>query len=84
MTSSDKVIKQYENLPYPEFSDTELKTEEQFYKEDTITPISTYTAYTLEKTNHYMHQGRQTFWWELYLYYIILSYIIMIKPVCFE
>ena len=59
--SNDLVTIQYENLPYPEFSEKELINEERHYKEDDQTLKEIFHAYTLEKSNHYMHRGNENF-----------------------
>ena len=61
VTNHDLVNTQYENLPYPEFSEKELIDEEQHYKGDEKNLREIFHAYTLEKTNHYLHRGDQNF-----------------------
>ena len=57
---NDRVRKQYESLPYPLVSEDYLKKEEEYYlsyKE----PIVLSPSMRLEKLNHYLYQGRETF-----------------------
>ena len=60
---ADSVSRQYETLPYPGFSDKRLSAEDEFYEENgngnKVFHIN--QQHTLEKHNHYLHQGRQSF-----------------------
>ena len=53
------VTKQYENLPYPPFSEKELQEEEHYYKNDHDTLRVFAESHTLEKTNHYLYKGNE-------------------------
>ena len=55
------VTKQYENLPYPPFSEEELREEQHWYKDDHETLKVAHESHTLEKTNHYLHKGNENF-----------------------
>ena len=60
-TMNDLVTKQYENLPYPEFSPMNISNEERHYSVGMDSPASIFPTHTLEKHNHYLHQGNQSF-----------------------
>ena len=60
-TFNDLVTKQYENLPYPGFSRLEISKEEKHYKKNIETPFAISFAHTLEKHNHYLHRGDESF-----------------------
>ena len=63
ITQNDLVMKHYESLPYPGLSDIEISKEEQFYQMDGInsTTFQYFPGIALENTNHYIHQGGETF-----------------------
>ena len=61
LTGNDLVTRQYENLPYPEFSEKEMLEEEEYYKQDDQPLLATYATHTLEKNNHYLHRGDENF-----------------------
>ena len=60
-TMNDLVTRQYENLPYPEFSPLNISNEERHYNVGMDSPASIFPAHTLEKHNHYLHRGNQNF-----------------------
>ena len=60
-TMNDLVTKQYENLPYPEFSPLNISNEERHYSVGMDDPASIFPTHTLEKHNHYLHRGNQNF-----------------------
>jgi len=60
-TSRDLVTMQYESLPYPPVPEKDLLEEENWYKNGKETPMLIVESHTLEKTNHYLHQGKQNF-----------------------
>ena len=45
----DLIAKQYENLPYPEFSPLNISNEERHYKKDINTPANIFPMHTLER-----------------------------------
>ena len=59
-TSNDIVVNQYESLPYPGFSAENISNEEDHYKKYD-TPSSIYPYHTLEKLNHFLHGGSESF-----------------------
>ena len=59
-TQNDRVKKQYENLPYPPVSENYLKKEEEHYR-TRKEPIQEVSSIRLEKLNHYLYQGGETF-----------------------
>ena len=61
-------MKQYESMPYPGLSDKEISDEAQYYKKEGVisTPFNYYKSIALENTNHYLHQGGETFKQVLY------------------
>ena len=63
MNSNDVVIKQYESLPYPEFSESNILSEEEYYKTDVQNPKIFIPSHSLEKINHYFYAGDQNFRW---------------------
>ena len=60
-TANDLVTKQYENLPYPEFSLLNMLNEERHYNGGMDSPAGIFSTHTLEKHNHYWHRGNQNF-----------------------
>ena len=61
-TINDLVTKQYEDLPYPEFSSLNMLNEERHYNVSTESdPSVIFPTDTLEKHNHYLHRGNQNF-----------------------
>ena len=60
-TVNDVVINQYESLPYPAFSSLNMSNEELHYKMNADDPAIVYHQYTLEKNNHYLYQGAESF-----------------------
>ena len=60
-TINDLVTKQYENLPYPEFSPLSISNEEKHYDAGMDAPVSINPSHTLEKHNHYLHGGNENF-----------------------
>ena len=60
-TSRDLVKLQYESLPYPPVPDKVILAEEKWYKNGHETPMVIARSNTLEKTNHYLHQGKENF-----------------------
>ena len=61
LSSNDVVIKQYESLPYPEFSESSILAEEEYYKTDVQNPKIFTPSHSLEKINHYFYAGDQNF-----------------------
>lgn len=61
LASKDVVTKQYENLPYPPFTEYELKAEEKWYKNDKEMSNFIAKSLTLQKINHYLHRGNEDF-----------------------
>ena len=61
ITSNDLVIKQYENLPYPEVNENELLNEKMYYKNEHEKPLQIYPSTLLEQMNHYLYQGKENF-----------------------
>ena len=55
------VVKQYRAMPYPPFTDNDKHKENQYYNSNNKFPGTTYKAHTLEKNNHYLHQGKENF-----------------------
>lgn len=60
-TMIDSVRKQYEDLPYPEFNSRNISDEEEYYKKDMDTPKRIVPSHTLEKLNHFLHRGNESF-----------------------
>ena len=56
----DRVHKQYERLPYPRVTEKDLRMEEEFY-ETHKEPVQFSLAVRLEKLNHYLYQGGESF-----------------------
>ena len=61
LSSNDVVIKQYESLPYPEFSESNILSEEEYYKTDVQNPKIFIPSHSLENINHYFYAGEQNF-----------------------
>ena len=63
LTQDDMVRNQYLSLPYPAVTKHNIHVEQQYYnnhyKRDT--PFNIATAYTLERINHFLFQGRNNF-----------------------
>ena len=59
-TVNDLVTNQYEKLPYPRVTEKYLKNEEEFYKTNKE-PIQISPVVRLEKLNHYLYQGGESF-----------------------
>ena len=60
-TVNDLVTNQYEKLPYPEFSPSNILEETRYYDPDIGVPAAISNSHTLEKHNHYMHGGNERF-----------------------
>ena len=61
LAENDRVKNQYENLPYPPVTENELLMEDEWYKDDQETLMWTAKGHTLQKSNHYLHQGNENF-----------------------
>ena len=61
LNSNDLVVRQYERLPYPDFSEKKLHAEEEYYKIDLENPKISIPSHSLEKINHYFYGGNQDF-----------------------
>ena len=59
-TENDVVQKQYENLPYPGLSEKFLSHEEEWYTTNK-SPLYIYPSDRLQKLNHYLYQGNESF-----------------------
>ena len=57
---NDRVQIQFEKLPYPRVTEKYLEYEEEFYKTHKE-PIQISPAMKLEKQNHYLYQGGESF-----------------------
>ena len=57
----DSVETQYEHLPYPQFTTEDISNEERHYEINVDDPAFIAPAHTLEKINHYLHQGNESF-----------------------
>ena len=60
VSKTDLVIRHYEQLPYPQFSEEEIKREEDWYKFETA-PLWSYPSTRLEKINHFLRKGNENF-----------------------
>ena len=60
ISTHDLVAQHYEKLPYPVFNANDIAKEEYYYRKNDQ-PLFPVHAYTLEKMNHYLHGGRETF-----------------------
>jgi len=61
LTSRDLVIRQYESLPYPGIPEEKLLRIEKYSKGDCEQLRNIHPTGTLEKMNHYLHQGSENF-----------------------
>ena len=59
-TQNDAVIKQYEKLPYPAFPENVLSREEKWYATNK-SPLYIAPSDRLQKLNHYLYQGNESF-----------------------
>ena len=60
LSSNDLVTRQYENLPYPPFTEADMLREEIWYKNETATYFA-FPSIRLEKVNHFLHKGEENF-----------------------
>ena len=60
LSGNDVVTGQYENLPYPPFSEERIVQEEEWYKNET-TNLILFPNIRMEILNHFLHSGKETF-----------------------
>ena len=62
LSQDDSVRNQYASLPYPTVTEQHLEREKKYYDSDDFkTPYIRSFALTLERLNHFLYNGRNTF-----------------------
>ena len=59
---NDLVVRQYEQLSYPEVTEDDIFNEEIYYSTEGNSLSMMHLGITLEKVNHYLFRGKESFW----------------------
>ena len=57
----DLVVRQYEQLSYPDVKEDDILNEENYYSAEGNSLSMMHLGITLEKINHYLFQGKESF-----------------------
>ena len=82
VSPNDIVIRQYEALPYPMFTDDDISKEKNYYQDiNQSKPFYNVISNALENLNHFLFRGKESFRYHIFIirdFFIFLAESILV------